>query len=275
VAVADRDTRRCAQVAPDLPAFPSAAELVTGCQLDAMIVATPPADHVQSARVAAGAGLPCLVEKPPAGDAAGARELAALEPAPWIGFNRRFEPALGELRSRLPPAERIRLVLEFGYDRTAWGARDGSADALLDVGVHLVDLARWLTGSNVVGVRAHRIEELEAELELELDRGTASISCGVDRSYRERVDVRPPAVRRGAAAPRRCPPARAVARARARGVHSGSAQRASTLARDGRRRSGHDGGDRRRPCGRTNWLDRGAGQDRPLRVPTVPRLLAG
>ena len=107
----------------------------------------------------------------------------------------RLQPALraGARRSPVPGAvdgARSRLALDFGYSRAAWGAGEGSGDALLDVGVHLVDLARWLTGSDVVGVRAARVEELEAELDLELDRGSASISCGVDRSYRERVDVR-------------------------------------------------------------------------------------
>jgi myo-inositol 2-dehydrogenase/D-chiro-inositol 1-dehydrogenase len=190
VGVADVDMSRCAAVAPLVPAFGSAAALVAEGRLDALIVATPPADHLPAARAAAEAGLPCLVEKPPASDALQARELAAFEPAPFIGFNRRFEPALAELRSRMPSTDQIRLALEFGYSRTAWGASEGSGDALLDVGVHLVDLARWLTASDVVGVRAARVEELEAELDLELGLGTASISCGVHRSYRERVDVR-------------------------------------------------------------------------------------
>jgi myo-inositol 2-dehydrogenase/D-chiro-inositol 1-dehydrogenase len=192
VGVADLDRRRCAEIAPAVRAFGSVEALVAEQRLDGLIVATPPADHLASARAAAEAGLPCLVEKPPTADAVEARSLAALEPAPWIGFNRRFEPALAELRSRVPLSEQVSLALEFGYDREAWGASDGVADALLDVGVHLVDLARWLTGVGIAGVRSARVDELESELDLELDRGTASLSCGVDRSYRERVDLRDP-----------------------------------------------------------------------------------
>jgi predicted dehydrogenase len=190
VAVADSDLERCALVAPSVPAFGSAAALVADRRPDALIVATPPGEHLESARAAAEAGLPCLVEKPPAADLLSARALAALEPAPWIGFNRRFEPALERIRRDLPPAGRLTLALELVYSRAAWRAIDGSVSALLDIGVHLVDLARWLTGGTVGGVRATRVEELGAELDLELDRGTASISCRLDRPYRERVEIR-------------------------------------------------------------------------------------
>ena len=58
---------------------------------------------------------PTLVEKPPAVDAADAAGLAAISPAPWVGFNRRFDPGAAAVRAavagrrRRRPAPRDRL----------------------------------------------------------------------------------------------------------------------------------------------------------------------
>ena len=190
VAVADVDLSRCAGAAPGVPAFDSAASLIAAAKPEALIVATPPWAHLEVARNAAQAAIPALVEKPPAASAAEARALAALDPAPWIGFNRRFEPALQRLQGRVPPSGRLELTLEFAYEPASWDPLGGSVDVLLDVGPHLVDLARWLTGSEIACVRPVAIGERAATLELELERGRARIVCAGDRPYRERVEVR-------------------------------------------------------------------------------------
>jgi predicted dehydrogenase len=190
VGVADVDGSRCEEVAPGVLAFDSAPALVAGARPDALVVATPPGTHLEVARAAAEHGLPTLVEKPPASDARGARELAALEPAPWVGFNRRFEPALQRLQARVPPSGRLGLTLSFDYFRAAWDAHVLAGDVLDDVGAHLVDLARWLTGSEIVEVRPELLEDGAARLVLELGRGRARIACAGDRPYRELVEVR-------------------------------------------------------------------------------------
>jgi predicted dehydrogenase len=187
-AVADVDPARCAGAAPGAPAFGSAAALLAEAALDALIVATPAETHLEIARLAAAAGLPALVEKPPAADVEQARELAALAPAPWIGFNRRFEPALQRLRAGLP-ASRLELTLAFSYERASWGSHAASGDVLLDVGPHLLDLARWL-GGEVRAVRPRVLEERRAVLEVELERGRAHVACDGAAPYRELVDAR-------------------------------------------------------------------------------------
>jgi predicted dehydrogenase len=188
--VADVDTQRAREVAPNTPAFASAAELVAAGDVDALVIATPAVSHLADADAAAAAGLPSLVEKPPAADAAQARLLAGLEPAPWIGFNRRFEPRLQDLREQLGGAEPLRLQLTFNYRRASWGAHTVADDPLLDVGIHLLDLARWLTGSDLLRVRALELTPRLCRLELELERGSASVSCANDRPYHEIVEVR-------------------------------------------------------------------------------------
>jgi predicted dehydrogenase len=154
-----------------------------------VVVATPPASHLPDAQAAAAAGLSSLVEKPPAPDAAQARSLAELDPAPWIGFNRRFDPAVRELRDRVDRSGPLRLELTFNYRRASWQARMVKDDPLLDVGTHLLDLARWVSRSDLRRVRAETLNSRRCRLELELEAGTASISCTNDRPYLERVTV--------------------------------------------------------------------------------------
>ena len=153
------------------------------------MIATPPGSHLADARSAAAAALPSLVEKPPAVDAAQARLLAALDPAPWIGFNRRFDPTVRRLREGLDRRGPLRFELTFRYRRAAWQARIVKDDPLLDVGTHLLDLARWLSTSDIRRVRAETLTSRRCRLELELDSATASISCANDRPYLERVTV--------------------------------------------------------------------------------------
>ena len=190
MSVADADPDRARDVAPYAAAYASAAELLAAGGVDALVVATPPHSHLADAQAAAAAGLPSLVEKPPAGDATQARLLAQLEPPPWIGFNRRFEPAVRRVREELPEEGRLQLELTFNYRRRSWGAHVVADDPLLDVGTHLLDLARWLTGSEVCRVRAGVLTARRCRFEVELGRGAASISCANDRPYYEGVKVR-------------------------------------------------------------------------------------
>ncbi len=78
-AVADPVLDRCERAAPGVPAFTSAAELIGARVVDALVLLTPAAVHLADARLAANAGLPTLVEKPPASTLAEAFELARLE----------------------------------------------------------------------------------------------------------------------------------------------------------------------------------------------------
>src|SRR5439155_7391915 len=116
----------------------------------------------------------------------GARQLAALRPPPWIGFNRRFFPATAALRGQ--ETTQLRVVLH--YRRASWRPVQAHEDALLDLGPHAIDLVRWIGDDAVRRVRATALSHDRCELELELERGTASVSCATDRVHRELVEAR-------------------------------------------------------------------------------------
>jgi predicted dehydrogenase len=190
VAVADRDTARCATAAPGVPGYAGAAELAQGHELDAAVVATPAEAHADDAAALTAAGIAVLVEKPPAPNQDDALRLAALVPAPWIGFNRRFDPRFRRLRTAIADMVDVALELRFQYQRAAWSPHVVRDDALLDVGSHLVDLARWLGGGEVRRVRAQELLPERAIIELELTRGNATIECAANATYRELVEAR-------------------------------------------------------------------------------------
>jgi predicted dehydrogenase len=190
-AVADQLVTRCEQLAPGVPAFTSAAELLAEASVDGLVLATPAAAHVRDAALAAAAGVRVLVEKPPAPTAGEAEELVRLEPAPFVGFNRRFEPALQKLRADIGAAELARVELRLRLQRRedAWPSTD---PVTLDLGPHLVDLALWLTGASDAARVTGTADGAHLALELELpdERGSASIECTLGRTYREVVEAR-------------------------------------------------------------------------------------
>ena len=102
------------------PAPPSCCESEP---IDLLVVAAPAAHHLALAEEAAAAGVPCLVEKPPAPDLAAAERLAALDPQPFLAFNRRFLQG-AELRDAIPAEGWLELDLELRFRRGAWGAHE-------------------------------------------------------------------------------------------------------------------------------------------------------
>jgi predicted dehydrogenase len=190
-AVADPAPGRCTQAAPGIPSFASAADLLEAGAADLLVLATPAAAHLDDASLAAAAGVPVLVEKPPAPTEREAAELAGLDPPPWIGFNRRFEPDLIRLRGELSAATSVELSLRFSARRSSWRPYDVRDGVLLDLGPHLVDLAFWLSRGRPEHVEG-RIEEQRASLVIELAdrRGVARIECVGNRPYHERIVAR-------------------------------------------------------------------------------------
>jgi predicted dehydrogenase len=188
-AVADPIAERCRRVAPGLEVFDSVEALLAGCDVDAIVVATPPEAHLAPARVAADAGVPTLVEKPPAAGVDDALALAALARPPWIGFNRRFLPGVRERRQEVRDRVTV-LELELTYPRDAWQPYTAAPDALLDAGCHLVDLARWLAGAEIQGARAVALAYERGRVELDLGRARATLEFAVDRPHRERIEAR-------------------------------------------------------------------------------------
>ena len=189
VGVADVDLLRCSRLAPEVPAYKTVQHLIDGGRAEAIIISTPTRYHLADATVAAGAKLPALIEKPPGVNLKEAERLLKLVPQPWLGFNRRFDPDVVNLKSQFSSQDMFKIRLELCYRRRAWNPIDMQDDALLDLGPHLIDLARWLTMSEVTGVRAGKLTQDYAEFELELDRGQATIVCCCNSPYLETVSV--------------------------------------------------------------------------------------
>ena len=191
VAVADPDRIRRERIAgPGVRALPSAEALLAAVPVDALVLASPTSAHMADATAAAEAGVAVLVEKPPAPEAEGAAALAALTPTPWVAFNRRFDPGARAARDAVPAAGTLDLRLEIAYRRRSWRAHAVHDDALTDLGPHLVDWARWLTGSEVHEVTSASASHERAAVTLALGRGTARIEAAADRLHRERIEVR-------------------------------------------------------------------------------------
>jgi myo-inositol 2-dehydrogenase/D-chiro-inositol 1-dehydrogenase len=190
VGVADVNPYRCNQVAPELPAYKTIQDLIQAGGLDAVIIATPTRCHLADATAAAQAKLPTLLEKPPGIDLSEAEALLDLAPRPWIAFNRRFDPDLVRLRSKVPVGGTLTVRMELHYRRKAWAPFDMQDDALLDLGPHLIDLARWLTSSEVINARAKTLNQGRAEFEMTLECGQATIISSCNSPYREFVQVR-------------------------------------------------------------------------------------
>jgi len=188
--VADINQSRCQSIAPGVPAHENIRALVSAGGLDALVISTPTRFHLAGARCAAEAGLPALVEKPPGLNVEEARALHALNPSAWIGFNRRFEPGITRLKDELPRNSNLHLRLGLHYRRTSWKPFDMQDDALLDLGPHLIDLARWLADSEILWARALSLHERRVEFEVGLERGHATISCSNNSPYREGIEIK-------------------------------------------------------------------------------------
>ena len=187
-ALADPDPeRRTLFASGDVATYASAEEMLEAERLEGVVVASPPESHEHAASLAAARGLGVLVEKPPAPDWAGALRIAALEPTPRIGFNRRFGLG-GNLEGAVPVGGEIELELR--YRRFSWAPVQVRDPALLDLAPHLLDQAlragigvpRWITA------RSGRGERVAIDVEGEL--ATARIACACDRFHRETVVVR-------------------------------------------------------------------------------------
>lgn len=195
-AVADpsRERRELVGAVMDVPDFESAGDMLAACELDAVIVATPPETHADLASAALARSLAVLVEKPLAPSLADARRLADAAAAAnrpvMVGFNRRRLPAAERLRAALATVDggSIRIDSEFHALPAVWDPVAGARDPLDDLASHHLDLFRFLTGSDIASVDAGRLDGGGIELRLDLESGARG-RCTVSQGASSREDV--------------------------------------------------------------------------------------
>lgn len=133
---------------------------------DAVVIALPPELHAAAVEEVVARRLPALCEKPLTEDVASSRRLVELVESRGahveMGFQRRHDPAFASVRASIADgsAGRLHLVRLTALDPRgdhrapeSWPVTE-AAPIFLHSSVHDFDVARWLTGAEVVEVTA-------------------------------------------------------------------------------------------------------------------------
>jgi predicted dehydrogenase len=156
-------------------------------RIDAAVVATPTRYHHAVASELLRAGVHVLVEKPLAPNAAEARDLVDLADRHHallqVGHVERFNPAWDHAIPSLGEPKFISACRTSGYS-----FRSTDIGAVLDLMIHDIDLALWLTKSRVVSVEALGIalfgdEEDIAHARLVFEDGCVAVLSACRASY--------------------------------------------------------------------------------------------
>ena len=177
-----------------VPFFPDWRELLTRLEVEAVVAVTPPGLNRAICLAAARAGKPMLIEKPLSLTVAEGWEMVSAARAAGVMLmtaqTLRFTPVLVRLRASLPligPLEYLCLTMRAERPPHAWLGDPAQAGGgvLLEIGIHLLDLIRYLTGEEAVEAwgemsqrHAVRVEDL-AQVRFRLASG---ILCYVEVS---------------------------------------------------------------------------------------------
>ncbi len=127
--------------------------LVDDPAVDACVVASPPGAHVLQAEAVLSRGKALLLEKPVAPDLASCARIRRAARSPvLVGHSHRYHPVALAFREALPSLGTLRsLSVSLRHERMPqeWQHRPEGGGALLSVGTHAADLARWLTGGEI------------------------------------------------------------------------------------------------------------------------------
>lgn len=137
-------------------------ELLAAREVDGVLIAAPSDQHLDLVATIARAGLPILCEKPVGVTAADAiAATAAVQRAGvllQVGYWRRFVPALRALRERILRGDFGHIsqlaCLQWDAEPPSAHFRSHSGGIAVDMGVHEIDQARWLTGQEVAWLTA-------------------------------------------------------------------------------------------------------------------------
>ena len=146
----------------EIPVYGDYRALIADPTVEAVVVVTPPSLCPEICLEAVKARKPLLIEKPLAPTGREARVMvAAAEEAGLLlmtAQTMRFESAILRLKDHLPEIGRLRYAtftsrIEIKPGTQAWSPTVGERGALLEFGIHLLDVVPFLTGEEIVAVR--------------------------------------------------------------------------------------------------------------------------
>ena len=131
--------------------------LIADPGVDAILVASHDSTHAELVLAAIGAGKPVLCEKPLTPDVDEARRIVEAEGAVGrrlvsVGFSRRFDPALVELRDALASGAIGRPLVAHAIHRNVDAVGGDSATTIFSSAIHELDQTPWLLGSPLAEV---------------------------------------------------------------------------------------------------------------------------
>jgi predicted dehydrogenase len=208
IALADADAANLASAQPLAPLARGVrdyAAVLDMPDVDAVVIALPPALHADAAIAALRHGKHIYVEKPLAtsvGD--GTRVVEAWQTTGLVammGFNYRYNPMIAHARARLAAravGEVVAVRTVFATQRRStpeWKRqRESGGGVLLDLAVHHVDLVRFLLAAEIsqvsADVRSVASEHDTAFLQLRLTNGaTAQTICSLSAVEEDRIEI--------------------------------------------------------------------------------------
>lgn len=191
-------------------AFDSPEELCKSKEVDAVFVATPNANHLADVLLALKHGKPVLVEKPMGMNAGECKKMveAAHKAKLMLGVAQvfRFEESTARLRERIASHELGKVIFarsEFSYPGRshprAWLNQRAIAGGgpLADVGVHCIDVLRFILQDEVLRVSARTTADRESGdveaaglVSLEFGRGAlAAVLVSTRAAYRTPLEI--------------------------------------------------------------------------------------
>jgi predicted dehydrogenase len=166
-----------------------AEDLIADPAVDGVVVCTPPSTHFGLAKAVLAAGKPLLLEKPMTGTLAEAEELARradTAPVPlMVAQALRWNPVIlraKDLLRRLGRIHLVRLAQRLAPTNLAWQRNPSETvgGSVLLTGVHIFDLARYLTGAEFAAVDSRQARILNPVVEdFFLARATLTDGCRV------------------------------------------------------------------------------------------------
>lgn len=176
----------------DVPVYDDYRALIADPRVEAIVVVTPPSLCHRICLSAVKGGKAILVEKPLAINGREARAMVAAAEAAQVPLmtaqTMRFDPTILLLRELLPTIGRLRSGTLISHIETKANTTVGEQGSvalgvLLEVGVHLLDLIRYLTGQEMHDVQCRMTPSPETAPETRVQariRTSAGIVCTLD-----------------------------------------------------------------------------------------------